>query len=253
MKEQLSLLIELQKADADILEKLKIIDTIPKKISSFDSQLKEALLFHDKQKQLCNDLENKRKDKERQLDDINEKVKKQRTRLTEIKTNKEYQAHLKEIEAIERERYAVEDEVLSLMEAIDAAYRELRTEDEKVKAEKEKIEKIKTKLQEEVKAAEQELDELKLRRAAHVKTINAELYDFYMKILQTKRGLAVVEAKDEICCGCNMSIPPQLFVELKKNEELIQCPQCNRILYCGSRSADSESKELSGADKHGRS
>jgi predicted nucleic acid-binding Zn-ribbon protein len=46
----------------------------------------------------------------------------------------------------------------------------------------------------------------------------------------------VVEARDEICQGCNMNMPPQMFVELKKNAEIIQCLQCERILYWKEKS-----------------
>jgi uncharacterized protein len=40
-----------------------------------------------------------------------------------------------------------------------------------------------------------------------------------------------VEARNESCSGCFMSIPPQLFVNVKKNTEIITCPHCSRILY----------------------
>ena len=42
------------------------------------------------------------------------------------------------------------------------------------------------------------------------------MYNEYMKVLKACGGLAVVEARDEICQGCNMNIPPQMFVEIKK-------------------------------------
>jgi predicted nucleic acid-binding Zn-ribbon protein len=50
-------------------------------------------------------------------------------------------------------------------------------------------------------------------------------------LLEICAGLAVIEVKDEICQGCNMNIPPQLFVELKKNEEIYNCPHCRRIIF----------------------
>jgi len=44
-------------------------------------------------------------------------------------------------------------------------------------------------------------------------------------------GVAVTTARNELCSGCDMNIPPQLYVEIRKNEEILQCPQCRRILY----------------------
>jgi predicted nucleic acid-binding Zn-ribbon protein len=138
---------------------------------------------------------------------------------------------LKEIESVEKEQREVEDEVLLMMEAVDTSQRELKADEAKVKSEEGKIEVFKRKLQEEVEETEKELDALKLQREQLVKGIEEEPYHLYVQLLETKRGLAVVETRDEVCQGCYMNIPPQLFVEIKKNEKITQCPQCNRILY----------------------
>jgi predicted nucleic acid-binding Zn-ribbon protein len=57
-----------------------------------------------------------------------------------------------------------------------------------------------------------------------------------MGLIESSGGIAVTEVKGEVCQGCNMNIPPQLYVEIKSNEEIIQCPQCHRILYYKSTS-----------------
>jgi hypothetical protein len=187
--------------------------------------------LYEKAKQRYEAHVKKKKEKEGLLDEINEKIRKLRGRTSEIKTNKEYQAHLKEIEAVETQQRGVEEEVLFLMEAVDTAQRELKGDEGKVKIEEERIEAFKKKLEEEVGETEKELDALKLQREQLVKGIEGELYHLYVQLLETKRGLAVVETRGEVCQGCYMNIPPQLFVEIKKNEKIIQCPQCNRILY----------------------
>ncbi|HTR45310.1 MAG TPA: C4-type zinc ribbon domain-containing protein [Thermodesulfovibrionales bacterium] len=231
MKEQMKLLIELQEVDSAIGRKTELITAIPRKISSVEHYLKDAAARFEKQKQKAEAAEKKKKEKERSLDDVNEKIRKLKMRTTEIKNNKEYQAHLKEIDAAERERRLVEDEILVLMESADAAHKEVKTEEVKVRTENAKVEEYRKKLSEEVAAAEKELEELQRRRSGQVATIDKENYTLYSKVFGSARGLAVVAARDERCQGCHMNIPPQLFVELKRNERLIQCPQCTRILY----------------------
>jgi predicted nucleic acid-binding Zn-ribbon protein len=223
--------MELQDIDSSIVKKTEIIDAIPRKVSSVEQPLRDAQSSHQKLKQNLDALAKKKKEKEGLLDDINEKIKKLKARTTEIKTNKEYQALLREIEAAEKERNAVEDEILGLMESADSAGREVREQESKVGAEEEKRETFKRKLEAEVAEVEKDLDELRLRRETLVRSVDGELYELYLKLLQAKRGLAVVEVKDEVCRGCNMNIPPQLVVEIKKDEKIFQCPQCNRILY----------------------
>jgi predicted nucleic acid-binding Zn-ribbon protein len=231
VKEQLKSLIELQQIDSKILDTKKILDKIPLKISEAEVSLKESLATLDSIKQKLSSLEKVKRDKERQLDDIIEKLNKLKARFTEIKTNKEYQAYLKEIESIEKDRYSIEDEILIIMEEIDNISRQIVSEEEKLKKERDKIESFKKNLWEEKSEVEKELITAKEMRTKIVETIDEELYNQYINLIETYNGLAVAEAENEICQGCNMNIPPQLFVELKKNEEIIHCPQCRRILY----------------------
>ena len=232
MKEQLERLIELQKIDSKILDKKRMTDEIPLRISEAEFPLKESLTAIDKIKQRHDSLELKKRGKERELDDTNEKIKKLKTRTTEIKTNKEYQAHLKEIESVEKERNNIEDEILMVMEEIDTSSKEIESGEAKLRTEKDKIEVFKKKLESEMLEAERELLPLKEIRSKIVAAVDEELYGQYITLFESCSGLAVTEAKEEICLGCNMNIPPQLFVEIKRDEEIFHCPQCRRILYC---------------------
>lgn len=208
-----------------------MMDVIPSKISKAEQPLKESRMALDKTKQRHSSLEKKKRDEEGELDGINEKIKKLKARTAEIKTNKEYQAHLKEIESAEKERYTVEDEILLVMEELDASSKEIESGEAKLKAEKDKIEAFKNQLEKEMLETEKELLTLKETRSRIVDDIDKETYNQYIDLIESGNGIAVTEAKEAICQGCNMNIPPQLFVEIKKNEEIIHCPQCRRILY----------------------
>jgi len=231
VKEQLERLIELQKIDVQILEKKRLIGEIPYQIAKEESPLKKAQTALETTKQKHSDLEKKKRDKETETDEINEKIKKIKTRVTEIKTNKEYQAHLKEIESAEKQLYDIEDEILILMEEIDIASKKISSTDSRFREKKKEIEALKKKLEGEVAEAERELLPLQEKRSTIVETIDKDVYREYVELMKILNAVAVTEVRDEICQGCHMNIPPQLFVEIKKNDKLIQCPQCRRILY----------------------
>ena len=73
---------------------------------------------------------------------------------------------------------------------------------------------------------------LKEERVGIVVGIDPDVYNTYMTLLRDSGdGVAVTTARNELCSGCDMNIPPQLYVEIRKNEEILQCPQCRRILY----------------------
>lgn len=231
MNEQLRILVELQKLDSNILSTRLKIDTIPTTISSYEGPLKKAEAAYEDAKQQHDSLEKKKRNKERDIEDIKEKINKLKQRTSEIKTNKEYQAQLKEIEKAEEELKSAEDELLSIIDSLEGSLKVLEIEKSRITEEKAKIETLKRELEEEVRRGEEELKRLKSERKKFIEKIDSDIYNEYMTILKTKRGLAVVEAKDGTCQGCNMHIPPQLFVEIKTGNEIIHCPQCRRILY----------------------
>lgn len=231
MNEQLKLLINLQEIDTKILTAKRMIDKIPQKINELETPFKEALNSFNLFKQRIENLDKKKREKEHQLDDIGEKIKKLKLRTSEIKTNKEYQALLSEIDSIEKERWSIEEQILIIMEEIDAVSKQANLEETKLNADKKKVDELKNKLLEEKQFIEKELEDMKEIRSKIAGLIEDDFYKLYINLIENYNGLAVVEAKDEICLGCNMNIPPQLFVELKKNNDIITCPQCRRILY----------------------
>ena len=231
MNEQLRLLTELQKLDTAILADRMRIDAIPSQISSEEGPLKNAEASCEAARQNHAALEKKKKDRERDIEDLNEKIKKLRQRTSDIKTNKEYQAHLKEIEGAEKDIRKAEDELLSVMDSLEQTSKRVKAESDRVGEERAKIEAIRGELQKEVDRREQDLKGLKAERKKIVEKVAGDIYTLYTNLMKSHRGLAVVEAKNEICQGCNIHIPPQMFVELKKNDEIMHCPQCRRILY----------------------
>ncbi len=231
MKDLIKLLIRLQDEDSRILEKRAFIDRVPRRIHDVDEPLNRASAELEKMKAKGESLLKKRRDREKALEEIQDKIKKMKARVSEIKTNKEYQAHLREIEASENEISGIEEEILAVMEELDGYQKQQKEMEGKLHIEVEKMNAFKKELDSEVRKHEKELTLLKDERAGIVRQLDPSVYHLYMALLKSGNGTAVTKTRNEVCLGCNMNIPPQLFVEIRKGEELIQCPQCRRILY----------------------
>lgn len=231
MSQNIKLLVELQKIDGELLDLQRRIKETPLRVSSVEKPLLDAKVEQELRKKRSEDFQKKKKVREQQLDDISEKISKLKDRTSDIKTNKEYQAHLREIEQIEKERYAVEDDILVLMEKADELEKEVRAAEEVVREEQKKIDEYKKELDAEVSDLEASMGEFKAKRNEVASGIDEEMYREYMKKLENGQGLAVVEVRDSVCMGCNMNIPPQLYVEVRKGEEIFTCPQCRRFLF----------------------
>jgi len=232
VKDLLKLLVDLQQRDSLILEKRRFIDKVPLRIFEVDEPLKKAKLELENIKKKQEAASRKKRDKESELSETQEKIRKMKARISDLKTNKEYQAYQKEIECCEKGISAIEDVLLQLMEEIDAVSKEQKEKEAAVNAEIQKIDAFKAGLDAEVAKNERELALLKQERAGMVARIDPEVYKTYMTILlDSGDGVAVTTARNELCSGCDMNIPPQLYVEIRKNQEMLQCPQCRRILY----------------------
>ena len=52
----------------------------------------------------------------------------------------------------------------------------------------------------------------------------------YDRILAKLHDFAVTHVVDDVCQGCHSRIPPQAALEVKKNDQIIACQACGRIL-----------------------
>lgn len=155
-------------------------------------------------------------------------------RLTSIKTNREYQALLKEIDEIKKTNKVREDEILAILEEsekIAADIEEKRKLNEETRKEKDAEERRLEGLLAEI---DEKIASLQKEREEKVQFVNKEILARYDFLRQKRGGLAVVEVRGSVCTGCNMNITPQLYNELLRNERIIFCPICQRIIYTRS-------------------
>ncbi|MEK7308785.1 MAG: hypothetical protein AAB089_06920, partial [Nitrospirota bacterium] len=115
MNEQLKLLIGLQEIDSVILTIAEGIELLPNKLEKGRAILKEASAAFEKVKVKHDEANSRKKKKESDLEEIQGKINKLKSKGSEIKTNREYEAHLKEVKTFEDNKYQIEEEILSAM------------------------------------------------------------------------------------------------------------------------------------------
>jgi hypothetical protein len=231
MDEQLNLLIQLQEIDSTLRALVEQKKKLPEILAELGRRREANKANLEQVRENLQLAQKAKRDRDKDLEVEVQKVEKLKARTAEIKNNKEYQALLKEIDTAEQANKAIEDEILGLMEKIDtasagitAAENQSQEEENALRAEQVKIEAEFEKIENDVRATEQSRQDLASR-------IQPVVYARYQKLLGTKAGIAISEARGESCSGCYMSIPPQVFVNVKKNENIISCPNCGRILF----------------------
>ncbi len=245
MNEQLKLLVDLQEIDTAILSIAEEIEALPIKLSKAKTQLKETNASFEKIKAEYEKADKKKKQKYDELEEMQEKISKLKAKGSEIKTNKEYEAHLKEIKTFEEKKYQIEDEILSIMETLDTLTKDMKKEEPKLKKAEEDFKREEKTLEGEKNRLYSEMESYKFKRKEIVRKIDEETYEKYMSLTKSAGGIAVVETRNEVCLGCNTNIPPQLYNDIKEDKGIFTCYYCNRFLYYKEREiADiSRSKE----------
>jgi predicted nucleic acid-binding Zn-ribbon protein len=231
IQEQLTILIALQGVELEILMAGRQIVALNDEAASLGqaSAEHEALVAAEKEA-----FDNLRKSY-RELDaesKINaSKIDKSNEKLRAVKTNKEYQLILKEIEEIRKKNSGIEDRMIELLDQLEAQEGAVQQKEIQlvgfVQSCIEKKTAIADRVQQQVQAVERLNDKKEqIKASADPKTISI-LDDVKTKV----RGMAVVPVEQAVCMGCHMNIPAQLYNELLRYDELRFCPHCNRIIY----------------------
>jgi predicted nucleic acid-binding Zn-ribbon protein len=231
LREQLELLWELQKIDLELKSIKEGRDRYPKEMKKLEEKQKIERERIQKEKEKVFSLEKTRRQREGQLNLEQEKNKRAEGRMSEVKTNKEYQALLREIDAVKEANSRMEEEILQVLDEIDELKKDLLKKEKEVGVILEKIEVERKKLQEKIAHDEKAWNEQMERREVLSKQIESKLFKLYNTLKEKRQGVGVVSAKNETCQGCFVNVPPQMFIEVQKNNILIRCPNCNRILY----------------------
>lgn len=231
MDEQLNLLIGLQEIDAKIRALVEQKKRMPEALANLENKRAAIKADFEKSKENLAAAQKNKRDREKDLEVGAQKVEKLKARTSEIKNNKEYQALLKEIEAAEQENKVVEDDILALMEKIDTASAAIIAAEKQAKDDEATIQTEQKEMETEFIKIDAELNGVEQARQEQLSRIQPAVLAQYQKLLISKAGVAIAEARGEACSGCYMSIPPQVFVNVKKNDSIITCPQCGRILY----------------------
>lgn len=231
MKEKLLLLIKIQECDSELVKLSAKKKTLPENIeklnqefSAFEEGIKKNKLKYD-------ELKSRHSENETKIKKINESIVKTKERMLEVKNNKEYQAMLKEIETAESSRGEVETSIISILEELDKLAVLVKKDEEILKQNKDKYEQEKKTIEDDLNAVDSDVVNWEQKRIELQKNIPDDLIARYERIRKRNKGIGVTSVWKAVCNGCHMNIPPQLYNEVQRSEELFSCPNCNRIIY----------------------
>jgi predicted nucleic acid-binding Zn-ribbon protein len=231
LNQNLSPLIELQKLDLRIAEIQDQRRKIPERLQAVDAPLREARQLHQQTNISVDTLVKERRSHEQDLEAHEAHTEKMKSRLSELKSNKEYQAHLFEIEVANKKKGDFEEKILVCMEKIEQLQRMAKEAQEKLSTIENAFTREKQALDELEHRLSTELADLAAQQKVRSAQVEKGLLSRYNSIKALRKDHALAEIKEGICSGCRLQLPPQLISEVKRAEDLHTCPYCRRMLY----------------------
>ncbi|MEZ6005735.1 MAG: C4-type zinc ribbon domain-containing protein [Planctomycetota bacterium] len=233
MQETLSALRGLQEIDRHIYRVQAALERLPKELADRTAAMKrmeEGIAEREK------DLREHRT-RVKEIEDATTGLR-QRLRKLEHESNSQkvdaamLASYQHEIRQVKRTISQAEDDGLRLVseaETLEAAVNELR---QRLTEEREVFAEFQGNVEKESAEARAELEGLQGKRSQQASGgIEPAVLDLYSKLLDTRQGEAMAELADRICQGCFVEIPRNLAIRLARSTELVQCPNCQRILF----------------------
>lgn len=231
MNPDLTRLIRLQQLESAADEARRKIADHPARAQALDDRLQSARDELAGIKARLATAADKRRAEEKEVAGVQTRLAKYKDQLLEVKTNREYTAMLHEIDAAQNDIRAREDRILEVMMESDELNAGIKKSESGLKAAEKEIAAERAVLETEQAGLQAEIDRTTDERGKLVPDIDRHVLAIFETTAKGRKGVAVAEAKDGLCTICHVRLRPQVFNEVRKNESIIQCDSCRRILY----------------------
>jgi len=214
---------ELKRVEAELAE-------IPKKRRAIEERLERDRSHLDAARAALEASQKARKQNEASVQDLETKRSKYKGQLMDVKTNKEYTAVLHEIEGVEREIKAREDVILEEMEKAEGLAASVKREEADFKVVEAEARKSQAELDAATARLQANAGRLGGERDAVAASVPDAARELYTRVAK-QRGSGLAEARDGMCQACHVRMRVQIWVEVRKNEQIFQCESCSRIYF----------------------
>jgi predicted nucleic acid-binding Zn-ribbon protein len=224
LKELQEVLLKEFDVEAELEEIPKELNALKWKFQRIERTIKEN---ESKREHLNARIEQLKKEKE----EYKQNKEKYESQIPLIKTQREYEAITNEIAQVDEKLEIVEEEEQSAVREIEEINKIIE-ENSGTHAElKESIEARDKEVQKELNDRQKELKKFLKEKDKISAGLDEEIIYKFEKIVRKKEGIGIVSIKNDVCMGCNMILPPQFINDVRREEDIIFCPNCSRILY----------------------
>ena len=240
-RDQIDTLVKVQQIEIKTGELKAYLEKVPSRINSLERELEEFIRSVEGDEAEIEEFNKQYRALEADVQLNLTKIQKSQEKLRAVKTNKEYQSSLKEIDDIKGINSKLEDEMLEFLEKIETAEKAIKDRKQHYTEIVDESNREKESIERDAEQREEILVESESKHAAIAAELDAGLLEIFSQV-KKKQGdmVAIVAVQDAVCQGCNMNIPAQFYNELQRCDIMKYCPSCFRIIYWQDQDERSE-------------
>jgi predicted nucleic acid-binding Zn-ribbon protein len=232
---QIELLVQLQRVDQTLRANTEAVQSGEGRVNDLDEAYRAKAAATTEARIAATALSTRQRELEERLSAGESKMKDRRMRITRIRNDKELGLARREVDLLKEEIATCEAELQQVYEQVEAATTALAGLEGELKGLAEAREAEAVALKDTIARLGADIE-----RQALVDAVDLALRSRYEIILARRGGLAVVPVRDGTCLGCRMRVPPQLYNQIQRNDQIILCPSCQRMLHWPEQSEASQ-------------
>lgn len=236
---ELDKLIDLQRTDTNLRRLKNLLDTADERRAEIEQEFDQHAFSVREIQNRRDDLHAKRADLERQIAENKTYLERADRNLKHAQNSKEYEMAMRETDALQKQIAAFETQIVETMEELEAVEKEIEERADEINTLDSKRGEALKAFEVALAADQAEHESGSARRAAAFAQLPGRLAAVYDRLAQRSRdGIAVAEVVNSSCSACNMSLRPQMMLNVKKGDEIVTCENCARILFMPRREAE---------------
>lgn len=230
MRQQIALLEQLQDVDLKILEIENDLKKIPEDLAQVKVQMEELYERIERDRTTLEEAEKWRVEHDRAIEMQQELLAKSKSKLATARNEREANAAQREIDTIRRALSEREEEAIHIMEVVEQTRESISQKEEMYEKLKDAFHGMERESKKKLEQMAKQKEQLRDERREIAEKVDARHIDMYEKT-RKRRPNAVVKAERGTCTGCHMMLPPQVYNLLQRQDRVMQCPSCFRIVY----------------------
>jgi uncharacterized protein len=231
MLPDLQRLITLQELETRAGHAARVVAAAPERIGALDAKLAAARAGVDAVKAAIGDNQTARRTADKDLLSAQQRLEKYKEQSMAVKTNTEYHAMQHQMAAVKGEIDLFESRTLEIMMAADELTAGLKRAEAQLKADEAAVAAERARIEQERDAQAAVARQCSNERTALVAQIAPSVVSTFEKVARQRGGIGVARAEKERCVVCQVRLRPMVFTAVVRNDSIVQCDSCQRILY----------------------